>query len=351
MNPPAIRPVVDAHAHIVTPSVGSPGALWTWMGHPVERGPDGRLVTTTDARPQNFKITHEGLPEGVDARVVEMDALGIDLQIVSLLPSLWLYGVEGHDTVLTTRLVNDDLMAIAERHPRRFRAFAHLPLDHPEAAVAELERVSQHDLVVGAAVGTNVAGVGWDEAALFPVLEAAERLGSLMFFHPMAVRFPPRELRRYHLGNLIGNPSDTTLAVAQLLFGGVLERLPELATVFAHGGGYAPYAIGRFDHGFRERAEARVALSDAPSTSLRRMYFDNLLHDDAATRYLIETVGADHVVLGTDYPADMGPADPIRAILEAPGLDDATRDGILGRNLVDLLGLDLNAIGRERARA
>jgi aminocarboxymuconate-semialdehyde decarboxylase len=349
MNAPARQPVVDAHAHIVTPSVGSPGALWTWMGNPVERAADGRLVTTTDARPKGFKITHEGLPEGVDARVAEMDTLGIDVQIISLLPSLWLYGVEGHDTVHTSRLVNDDLIRIAERHPRRFRVFAHLPLDHPDDAVSELERVSGHELVVGAAVGTNVAGVGWDEASLFPVLAAAERLGSLVFFHPMAVRFPPRELRRYHLGNLIGNPSDTTLAVAQLLFGGVLERLPRLSTLFAHGGGYAPYAIGRFDHGFRERGEARVALSEAPSVSLRRMYFDNLLHDDAATRYLIETVGADHVVLGTDYPADMGPADPTRAVLEAPGLDDVTKAAILGGNLVDLLGLDPGAIGRETA--
>lgn len=315
--------VIDAHAHIVTPSVGSPDTGWTWMGRPVRRSETGRLVLSDpSARPAGFLLTHEGSAEGVEARLAEMDALGVDIQVVSLLPSLWTY--ESNDRAVDlARGTNDDLASIVAGHPDRFRAFAHLPLGQPDAAVAELERAMTVPGIVGAALGTNLNGIGWDEPALFPVLAAADRLGALLFFHPTAVRFPPPDLRRHHLGNLIGNPSETTLTIAQLIFGGVLERLPGLRTVFAHGGGYAAFAIGRFDHGYRERPEARAAIPHPPSTYLRRMSFDSLVHDDSALRHLIATVGADRVVLGTDYPADMGPADPVAAITGSTALDRA----------------------------
>jgi aminocarboxymuconate-semialdehyde decarboxylase len=333
---------IDAHAHIAPPCVGT-GTAWAWQGRPVERGPDGQLEVVTAAGRSPLPWPREG--EDVTGRLRYMDGVRVDMQVLSLSPALWEYGVAGHDTTWAARQCNDELAAIATEHPARFRVFAHLPLDDPDAAVAELERAMRHDLVVGAAVGTNVAGRNWDDPALFPVLETAERLGALLFFHPAAVRFIPY-MPDYHLRNLIGNPTETTVTIGSLLFGGVLDRLPELRALFAHGGGYAAFAAGRFDHGHRERADVRANTDGAvPSDYLRRLYFDNLLHSDPATRYLIDTVSVDRVVLGTDYPADMGPREPVEPVLASTAFTDDEKRAILGTNLATLLGLDLATVG------
>lgn len=335
---------IDVHAHIVPPCVGAPQSAWSRKGEPVERHPNGQLEVTTNVGRQVLGGSQDY--EGVEPRVRYMDEVGVDMQILSIVPLLWLYGVEGHDSVRAARESNDGLIAIAEDHPRRFRVFAHLPLDDPDAAVAELERVMAHEMVVGAAVGTNVAGRHWDDPELFSVLEAADRLGALLFFHPAAVRFMSH-MRRYHLRNLIGNPAETTLAMADLIFGGVMDRLPGLRMVFAHGGGYACFAAGRFDHGHRVRTEAREHIRDVPSEFMPRLYVDNLLHSDDALRYVVDTMGHSGVVLGTDYPADMGTTDPVRPLLDSPLFDETEKRAILGENLAALLGLDVKQVGRE----
>ncbi|MPZ59811.1 MAG: amidohydrolase family protein [Propionibacteriales bacterium] len=333
---------IDVHAHVIPPCVPAPDSPWGWQGNPVTRHADGQLEITTNVGRMPIGWTEES--EDVDLRLRHMDKAGVDMQVISLMPTLWMYGVDGHDSEAAARQSNDDLIRVAEEHPSRFRVFAHLPLDRPEAAIAELERVMSHDLVVGAAVGTNVAGKNWDEPELQPVLDTADRLGALLFFHPMAVRFQPH-MRRYHLRNLIGNPAETTLAIADLVFGGALDRLPGLRMVFAHGGGYACFAAGRFDHGHRVRTEAREHIQILPSEALTRLYFDNLLHSDHATRFLVDTVGSSRVVLGTDYPADMGPTDPVYPLLNSPVFDETEKRAILGENLLGLLGLDRADVG------
>jgi aminocarboxymuconate-semialdehyde decarboxylase len=329
---------IDVHAHIIPPCVPAAAGTGTWHGVGVARRPDGLLEITMPGKAPNA-LPWTRLSEDVDARLAHMDGHDVRMQLLSLLPSLWLYGASGHDTVSAARQVNDELAALAKEHPLRFRAFAHLPLDQPDEAVAELERAMASEGVVGAAVATNVAGRNWDEPELFPVLESAERLGALLFFHPAAVRFVPH-MSRYHLRNLIGNPAETTTAIASLIFGGVLDRLPELRAVFAHGGGYATLAAGRFDHGWRVRPEAKAGCEHPPSTYLRRLWFDSLVHSEAALGWLVGEVGADRVVLGSDYPADMGDVDPVRTVGSAACLDDSTRVLVLGGNLARLLGLD-----------
>jgi aminocarboxymuconate-semialdehyde decarboxylase len=333
---------IDAHAHIAPPCVGT-GTAWSWQGNPVERGSDGRLQLTTPSGRRPLPWPQEG--EDVAARLRYMDDVRVDMQVLSLSPALWEYGVAGHDATWAARQSNDEMAAIATDHPSRFRVFAHLPVDDPDAAVAELERVMPHEFVVGAAVSTHVAGRNWDDPTLFPVLESAERLGAVLFFHPSAVRFIPH-MPDYHLRNLIGNPTETTVAIASLLFGGVFDRLPDLRTLFAHGGGCTAFLAGRFDHGHRERADVRANTDGAiPSDCLRRLYFDNLLHSDPATRYLIDTVGIDRVVLGTDYPADMGPREPVEPVLASTAFTDAEKRALLGTSLAGLLGLDLATVG------
>jgi len=333
---------IDVHAHIAPPCVGT-GTVWEWQGKPVRRRPDGALEIGSGANRRPLPWPQDG--EHVEARLDYMDSVGVDMQVLSLSPALWDYDLDGHDGAWAARQNNQELIGIAAEHPDRFRVFAHLPLDDVDATIAELDQAMSHDLVVGAAVGTHVAGRNWDDPVLFPVLEAAERLGALIFFHPAAVRFIPY-MPDYHLRNLIGNPTETTVTVGSLLFGGVLDRLPDLKAVFAHGGGYAAFAAGRFDHGHRERDDVRANTEGAvPSRYLDRLYFDNLLHSDAATRYLIETVGLGQVVLGTDYPADMGPRDPVRPMLASAAFTDAEKRAVLGGNLAGLLGLDLSQVG------
>lgn len=335
---PSPRIAIDVHAHAVPSSISRAADSGDWHGLPVARTDDD-LLSVTPAGGSARVLKWSRASEDVDIRLADMDAVGVDVQILSLMPSLWWYGDAVHRSIAAARASNDDFIEVAEDRPDRFRVFAHLPLHDPAAAVAELERTMSHEGVVGAAVCTHVNGRNWDDPTLFPVLEAADRLGALLFFHPAAVRLK-ETLPQHHLSNLIGNPTETTIAIASLVFGGVLERLPSVRMVFAHGGGYACMASGRFDHGRRVRAE-NAALPQLPSHYLSRLYYDTIVHSDAALRFLVDTVGADRVVLGSDYPADMGPADPVAVVRDSEVLDEQQKQAILGGNLAQLLGLDV----------
>jgi aminocarboxymuconate-semialdehyde decarboxylase len=144
-------------------------------------------------------------------------------------------------------------------------------------------------------------------------------------------------MRSYFLRNLVGNPWETAIAIGSLFFGGVIERLPHLAICFAHGGGYGPFAAGRFSHGFRARPEPKTVATVPPSELMHRIYVDSLVHDETALRYLVDTVGADHVLLGSDFPSDMGPPHLVAEVAESTRLDDATKRAILGGNAERLL--------------
>lgn len=329
--------VIDVHAHAVPSSLSAADTVGNWHGLPVARTEKQLLKVSPAGGPDRISPWSHAA-ENVARRIEDMDATGVDYQVLSLLPSLWWFDDRVLDTVSAARQSNDDFVAVAQEHPDRFRVFAHLPLHDPQAAIAELERAMASGVVVGAAVPTHVNGRNWDDQELFGVLEAADRLGALLFFHPAAIRLK-KDVPNYHLSNLIGNPTETTISIASLIFGGVLERLPSVRMVFAHGGGYACFAIGRFDHGKRVRKE-NADLPALPSAYLPRMYFDTIVHSDAILRYLVDTVGADRVVLGSDYPADMGPADPVAVVRDNPLLTEDEMRAILGGNMASLLGLE-----------
>ena len=170
-------------------------------------------------------------------------------------------------------------------------------------------------------VGTHVGGLNWDEPDLFPVLEAAEQSNALVFVHPAASRLKDA-LPRYHMRNFIANPTETTIAIGSLIFGGILDRLPGLRLLFAHGGGYACWAYARFDHGHQVRPEAREHIARLPSDYLSALWYDSLVHGYGNLRRLIDVVGLDRVVLGTDFPADMGQPDPV-AWIDGSDLSDS----------------------------
>jgi aminocarboxymuconate-semialdehyde decarboxylase len=275
--------------------------------------------------------------ESIERRLERMDEMGVDVQVLSLNPIFFRHYLDPDNAVEASRSVNDEIAGFIERWPTRFAGYGALPMQDPGRAIAELERVMAIDGMIGACVGTHVDGANWDEPHLFPVLEAAQELGALVFFHPSDRRLEAH-LPRYHLHNSIANPTETTIAIASIIHGGIVDRLPDLQMLFAHGGGYACCGAARFDHGYTVRAEAREHASMLPSEYLSRLWYDSLVHDHGMFRRLIDVVGINRVMLGTDFPADMGQPDPVDWIERS----DLTRDeriAVLGANAAALLGI------------
>jgi aminocarboxymuconate-semialdehyde decarboxylase len=323
------RSVVDVHAHLLPGSAIAAAEKGTdWFGSRVETDSLGRPEIVTG----DYRVTMGGPAnwESIEQRIAKMDAVGVDRQVISLNPILFRYYLEPADAIECSKAVNDEIAGIVADHSDRFAGFGTLPMQDPAAAVEELERVMSTAGLVGVSVGTHVGGLNWDEPDLFPVLEAAEQSQALVFVHPAASRLK-EALPRYHMRNFIANPTETTIAIGSLIFGGILDRLPGLRLLFAHGGGYACWANARFDHGHQVRPEAREHIARSPSDYLSSMWYDSLVHGYGNLRRLIDVVGFDRVVLGTDFPADMGQPDPVGWI-EGSDLSDGEKAAVLGEN-------------------
>ena len=329
------RSVVDVHAHLLPRSAISAAESGSdWFGSRIEKDSLGRPeIVTGDYRVSMGGPAHW---ESVEQRITKMDATGVYRQVISLNPILFRYYLEPGDAIECSKAVNDEIAGIVADHPDRFAGFGTLPMQDLAAAVGELERVMSTAGMVGVSVGTHVGGLNWDEPDLFPVLEAAEQANALVFVHPAASRLK-EALPRYHMRNFIANPTETTIAIGSLIFGGILDRLPGLRLLFAHGGGYACWAYARFDHGHQVRAEAREHISKLPSDYLTTLWYDSLVHGYGNLRRLVDVVGVDRVVLGTDFPADMGQPDPV-AWIEGSDLSPKEKDAVLGTNAERLLG-------------
>lgn len=327
--------VIDVHAHFLPSGAidaGRTNALW--HGTRIQQGTQGAPVLVTgDYR---VGLGSRAYWDGPEHRLAGLRTAGVDVQVVSLAPPLFRYYLEPEAAIPAAREVNDELRDWTERWPQHYLGLATLPLQDVSAAVAELDRAVNDLGLVGAAVGTHVNGENWDSPSLLPVLRAAEELGALLFVHPAGSRVEAA-LPRYHMRNFIGNPFETTVAIGSLIFGGVLDRVPNLKLVFAHGGGFACADVGRFDHGYTVRPEARKHPQLPPSEYLRRLYFDSLTHSADALRYLIDTVGPGQVVLGSDYPADMGVERPVEAMASCPTLSLQEKDQVLRTNAARLL--------------
>ena len=269
----------------------------------------------------------------VDRRLSAMDGAGVDVQVLSSWIDLTAYALEPDAGARYARMFNEALAATAEMHPARFRAVCTVPLQSPDAAAAELRHAVTTLGMVGVEIATTIDGRELDHPALEPFWRAAEELRCLVLVHPYA-SLAGRGVDRYFLGNLVGNPAETTIAVGHLVFGGVLERHPDLRICFVHGGGFAPYQAGRWDRAFRENARgAATHLTRSPSEWLRCLYYDTVLHSPRSLRLLIDVVGAERVVVGSDYPFEMGDPEPVAAVAAVPDLTDVQRSLVLAGNL------------------
>jgi aminocarboxymuconate-semialdehyde decarboxylase len=270
------------------------------------------------------------IPDGMfdpDVRQAEMDRRGVDIQVIALPPPNFFYHVPAQAGAEFARIQNDALAELSEDHPDRFHMFATLPLQDVSASLEEIGRVAPLPRVRGVEIGSNVAGVDLDDRSLDPVWSALEGGGLPVWIHPDQRSIAGGDrLNVYYLQNLVGIPMESTIAIAKLIFGGVLDRFPGLRFGITHGGGFAPYQVGRWQHGWEVRQEPKVNhIAPGPREVFSNLYFDSLTHDPISLRMLGERVGWDHVMIGSDYPFDMASSDPVGAV-EVAGLDpDALR--------------------------
>jgi len=295
--------VVDVHAHVIPPSLVAAMRAGT--------APDG--ITLDESTGEVPWVVHRQgyryplLPAFHDAgaRLAQMDRDGTDVALLSPAPPLFLYWAEPEVGREAAQVVNDGVAEMVASDPRRFAGVGTLPMADPRAAVEELRRAVRDLGLRGVQVGPHVEGTGLDDPSLRPVLAAAEELGVPVVVHPYYVGSAPGLLDDFYLTNLQGNPWQTALCASRLILSGALDDLPGLEVLLVHGGGHLPYQAGRLDHGWRVRPEARTPALP-PSEYLRRFSYDSLTHSTEATRWLVETVGADRVLYGTDVPFDMG---------------------------------------------
>jgi aminocarboxymuconate-semialdehyde decarboxylase len=269
-------------------------------------------------------------------RIADMDAMGIDVQLVALTPFHYFYWADADLAPRVAALQNETIARAVEFDSNRLIGVGTLPLAHPDAAVAEVGRVV--DLGFPAVeIGADVNGSDLDESDLEPVWSALEESGLVVILHPAGFTEAKR-LTDYYLVNVIGIPLSTTLAVTRLILAGVFERHPDLRMILVHGGGFLPFYWARTDHAFRHRPEMRTHIDRLPSEYLHDLYFDLTVFDPGLVKTLADRFGADHLLIGTDYPFDMGETDPL-ALLANTSLGEEDRSLIAGQNARRLLDL------------
>jgi predicted TIM-barrel fold metal-dependent hydrolase len=295
-------------------------------------GEEGRAVLSQTTGAQQLFIA-------VEQRLKTMDAMAIDMEVLSINP-FW-YRKDRETAAAITKLQNEKLAELCGAHPDRFAAFGSLALQYPDLAVEQLEHAVKRLGLRGAAVGATVVGEDFSEPRFHPVWAKAEELGAVIFIHPQST---PELARRFkgngYLANTIGNPLDTTIALSHLIFEGTLDRFPGLKIVAAHGGGYLPSYAARSDHACTvspKNCNAEIKLRTKPTEYLKQLYFDALVFTPEALRHLVAQVGASQIMLGSDHPFPWE-EHPVDHILATDSLSDDEKAAILGGNAARLFG-------------
>ena len=298
----------------------------------------GHGNATTRAVNQRQLATIKPKMELLDVRLADMDAMGVDVQAVAIAVYQYYYWADAELGAKVSRMMNEEVAEATSRYGDRFLPFGTVPLQDTEAAVQELRYLAEELGMRGIEIGTHVEGEEISSARLAPFWAEVERLGVVVVIHTQGTTHAER-LQGHNFVNIIGHPIEATLAQAHLIFDGVLERHPGLKIVVVHGGGYLPAYPGRIDHGWRAREDIREGVPRPPGDYLRQFYFDTMVFEPEQLRFLIDRYGADHVLLGTDYPYDMGDEDPLALIGATPGLTQEQVDLLSGGNAARLLGL------------
>jgi aminocarboxymuconate-semialdehyde decarboxylase len=330
----AHTPTIDVHAHILTEET-----IRLLQSEAPKVAPKLSDIDDQFGTLDVAGSVYRHFPRGgwdLERRLQDMAASKVDIQVLSVCPQTFVYAQPPALAAAFARIQNEQLAKLVKARPDRFLAIATLPMQAPKLAADELRHAVRTLGLRGAQIGSNVAGKNLDDPELEPVWATAAELGAFILLHPINVAGVDR-LSSYYLNNLIGNPLDTTIAAACLVFSGVLERHPSLKICLAHGGGFVPYQAGRFLHGWHVRKEPKSKLPKPPTESLGRFYFDTIVHSKEVLEFLVGNAGVNRVLLGSDYPFDMGMPDGVLQVrgLSIPASDQAS---ILGGRAKALLG-------------
>lgn len=330
------EPTVDVHAHVLLPEIealvaGLPGLAEAGQLDARRNGSEALAVNGTMVRARIPAMTD------VAVRLAAMDRQGVDVQLVSPSPSHYHYWADEQTAEKVWRLANEATAAHCAAAPDRLRGLGLVPLQHPDQAVEALDDALGHGLL-GVEISSHAPGLEMSDPAYEPLWTRAEESGAVLFLHPFGCTLDER-LDRWYLSNTVGQPTENAVALSHLIFSGVLDRHPGLKVIAAHGGGYLPTHIGRSDHAWSTRSDAGAGCAHLPSSYLRRLYFDSLVHDPHVLRELVRVAGADRVLLGSDFPFDMGSEDPVGA-LRAARLTDSDFHAVRGGNAAALLRKD-----------
>ncbi|MGM1063820.1 amidohydrolase family protein [Saccharothrix sp. Mg75] len=335
MTAPASAPTVDVHAHVLLPEVDllvadAPGRAGARELDARRNGPDALAVSGAMVRDRLRLLTD------VVHRLAAMDIAGVDVQLVSPSPSHYHYWADREVARAVYETANTATAKHCAHAPDRLRGLGLVPLQHPDLAVRALDHALGEGLA-GVQIGSHAPGRELSDPAYEPFWELAAETGAVVFLHPFGCTLDER-LDRWYLSNSVGQPVENAVALSHLVFSGVLDRHPGLRVVAAHGGGYLPTHLGRADHAWRVRPDAH-GCAHPPSHYLRRLWFDSLVHDGGVLRELVRVAGADRVLLGSDFPFDMGADDPVAA-LRAADLPEPDFHAVRGGNAAALINLE-----------
>lgn len=329
--------VVDVHCHYLNPEVAKAASDLD-----VGRHDPSVIHANALTRETNVAQMRERAPKltGIDQRLDDMDRMGIDIQAISPAPFQFFYFTPPERGATLARQVNEGIAALVAATPQRFVGLGSVPLQNTELAIQELEHAIGTLGLRGIEINTNVNGLDLTDArlGLEPFFARADALGAVIFLHPVGFSEGSR-LTDHYFNNVIGNPLDTTVAVSHLIFDGVVARHPNIKFIAAHGGGYVSHYWARMDHAWRARKDCRTVIDRAPSSYLKTFYVDTMVFDPEMLRHLVDLFGADRVLLGTDYPYDMGEENPRQLIASVRGLSSDEVAQIEGLNAVKLLDI------------
>ena len=329
------RLTVDLHCHVYVPAAEEA------VADAFDMETDFLFKFASEAtREVNRKQAQDilGKLTSIETRLADMDEMAIDIQAVSPAPLQYYYALDPDLVRTSARIINDHIAGIVDAHPDRFVGLGTVPMQEPDFAVAELDRAVRELGLRGVEICTSVAGEELSGDRFRKFFAKAEELDTLIFMHPNGFSDGGR-LSDHYFTNVIGNPLDTTVAVSHLIFDGVLDAYPRLKICVAHGGGFLPAYSGRIDHAHASREDCRRRIKKKPTSYLRELYFDTVVFTEHQLEYLVDLYGSDHIVLGTDYPFDMGMDDPVGFVDGASALTAGDKAAIVGGNAARLLGI------------
>lgn len=333
--------MTDVHTHYVPRGwpdlerAAGPAGDWPWLR--VESEHEATVMIGS----REFRRIRDNSWDA-EARLADMAADGVDVQVVSPTPVFFNYARPPDQAVKVTRIFNDLALEVCAPAPDRFLPFCQVPLQDPEAACAELDRclAAGHR---GVEIGNHVGDRDLDDAGIVEFLRHCARVGAPVFVHPWDMPDSPR-LQRWMAKWLTGMPAETHLSVLSLVLGGAFDRLPRsLRICFAHGGGSFPFWVGRMDNAWHQRPDLVGTSERPPSEYLDRFSVDTVVFSEPALRLLVDTMGAERVMLGSDYPYPLGERPVGQLVRKAGFLDEPDRARLLGGNAARFLGLTSTA--------